>query len=248
MNLPSGGFGFRTSRFVSKRNKMGMRRHRINGAAFNLKRPANSRMVVYKESSFTEPVNQRFVGTSTVYPTGLRDSEGRNSLDGVHSTLDPKRSALNCSQQHQETNLTNSDCGIQKNLLGESRRDESPIGESLVTLSGVATNPTVAKDIDMTKGMPKFVKPEELPVHVVLLETEVAPLSGDVKDWLRGLGLGKYACIFQYHEVDNEVLPFLTMDDLREMGITAVGARRKMFCEIQNLRQAQSLESDFVGY
>jgi hypothetical protein len=58
----------------------------------------------------------------------------------------------------------------------------------------------------------------------------------DVADWLWGLGMGRYAAAFQAHEVDGDVLPCLTMDDLRDMGIGAVGARRKLFCAIQRLQ------------
>lgn len=57
----------------------------------------------------------------------------------------------------------------------------------------------------------------------------------DVAGWLWRMGMGRYATTFQAHEVDAEVLPCLTMDDLRDMGIGAVGARRKLFCAIQRL-------------
>jgi hypothetical protein len=57
----------------------------------------------------------------------------------------------------------------------------------------------------------------------------------DVAGWLWGMGMGRYAAAFQAHEVDAAVLPCLTMDDLRDMGIGAVGARRKLFCAIQRL-------------
>ncbi|OEL30043.1 hypothetical protein BAE44_0008938 [Dichanthelium oligosanthes] len=57
----------------------------------------------------------------------------------------------------------------------------------------------------------------------------------DVAGWLWGIGMGRYASAFEAHEVDAAVLPFLTMDDLRDMGIGAVGARRKLFCAIQRL-------------
>ncbi|KAL6851899.1 hypothetical protein ACP4OV_020084 [Aristida adscensionis] len=57
----------------------------------------------------------------------------------------------------------------------------------------------------------------------------------DVAGWLWGMGMGRYAAAFEAHEVDAEVLPWLTMDDLRDMGIGAVGARRKLFCAIQRL-------------
>jgi hypothetical protein len=57
----------------------------------------------------------------------------------------------------------------------------------------------------------------------------------DVAEWLWGMGMGRYVPAFEVHEVDAEVLPCLTMDDLRDMGIDAVGARRKLFCAIQRL-------------
>ncbi|GJM95683.1 hypothetical protein PR202_ga12454 [Eleusine coracana subsp. coracana] len=57
----------------------------------------------------------------------------------------------------------------------------------------------------------------------------------DVAEWLWGMGMGRYVPAFEAHEVDAEVLPCLTMDDLRDMGIGAVGARRKLFCAIQRL-------------
>ncbi|KAJ4850153.1 Sialyltransferase-like protein 2 [Turnera subulata] len=56
-----------------------------------------------------------------------------------------------------------------------------------------------------------------------------------VRIWLNGLGLGRYAPVFEIHEVDDEVLPMLTLEDLKDMGINAVGSRRKMFCAIQKL-------------
>ncbi|KAK2445255.1 Sterile alpha motif (SAM) domain-containing protein [Trifolium repens] len=56
-----------------------------------------------------------------------------------------------------------------------------------------------------------------------------------VKIWLNGLGLSRYAPVFQIHEVDDEVLPLLTLDDLKDMGVNAVGSRRKLYCAIQKL-------------
>ncbi|KAI3463579.1 hypothetical protein Pfo_020242 [Paulownia fortunei] len=56
-----------------------------------------------------------------------------------------------------------------------------------------------------------------------------------VRVWLNQLGLGKYAPLFEVHEVDDEVLPFLTLEDLKNIGINAVGSRRKMYLSIQKL-------------
>lgn len=61
--------------------------------------------------------------------------------------------------------------------------------------------------------------------------------SSSVKDWLIGLGLGRYAPVFEIHEVDDEVLPMLTMEDLKDMGINAVGSRRKMYTAIEKFQK-----------
>ncbi|XP_008775600.3 ankyrin repeat and SAM domain-containing protein 6-like isoform X1 [Phoenix dactylifera] len=61
--------------------------------------------------------------------------------------------------------------------------------------------------------------------------------DGEVRSWLNRLGLGRYAPVFEIHEVDDEVLPYLTLEDLKDMGINAVGSRRKMFCAIQKLQK-----------
>ncbi|OIT40646.1 PREDICTED: uncharacterized protein LOC109236538 [Nicotiana attenuata] len=69
--------------------------------------------------------------------------------------------------------------------------------------------------------------------------------SGDknnigVREWLIGLGLGRYAPVFEIHEVDDEVLPMLTLEDLKDMGINAVGSRRKMYNALLKLRKGFS--------
>lgn len=66
-------------------------------------------------------------------------------------------------------------------------------------------------------------------------ETDRNGTEDGVKNWLKGLGLGRYWPVFEIHEVDEEVLPLLTLDDLKEMGISAVGSRRKMFSAIEKL-------------
>ncbi|XP_022770836.1 formin-J-like [Durio zibethinus] len=67
-------------------------------------------------------------------------------------------------------------------------------------------------------------------------DTDIRRCEEDgVRTWLNSLGLGRYAPVFEIHEVDDEVLPLLTLEDLKDMGINAVGSRRKMFCAIQKL-------------
>ena len=54
----------------------------------------------------------------------------------------------------------------------------------------------------------------------------------DVPAWLRGLGLEQYAPAFRDNDVDGEVLPDLTADDLISIGVTSVGHRRKLLAAI----------------
>jgi hypothetical protein len=53
--------------------------------------------------------------------------------------------------------------------------------------------------------------------------------------WLRGLGLEQYASAFRDNDVDDEVLPALTVDDLISIGVTSVGHRRKLLAAIATL-------------
>jgi hypothetical protein len=46
----------------------------------------------------------------------------------------------------------------------------------------------------------------------------------DVGVWLRSLGLGQYDEKFRDNKIDTDVLPQLTADDLKDIGVSAVGA------------------------
>ena len=47
----------------------------------------------------------------------------------------------------------------------------------------------------------------------------------DVGNWLRSLGLSQYEVAFRENEVDGEVQPTLTGDDLKEFGVATIGHR-----------------------
>jgi class 3 adenylate cyclase/tetratricopeptide (TPR) repeat protein len=57
----------------------------------------------------------------------------------------------------------------------------------------------------------------------------------DVSGWLRGLGLGEYEDNFRNNKIDADVLPQLTADDLRDIGVVAVGDRRRLLAAIAAL-------------
>jgi class 3 adenylate cyclase len=57
----------------------------------------------------------------------------------------------------------------------------------------------------------------------------------DIADWLRGLGLEKYAPAFDENAINWDVLSELTTDDLKEIGVAAVGDRRWLLAAIAAL-------------
>jgi class 3 adenylate cyclase/tetratricopeptide (TPR) repeat protein len=57
----------------------------------------------------------------------------------------------------------------------------------------------------------------------------------DIGQWLRGLGLQSYEQAFRDNGIDFDVLLRLTADDLKEIGVLAVGHRRKILDAIREL-------------
>ncbi len=60
----------------------------------------------------------------------------------------------------------------------------------------------------------------------------------DVPKWLGDLGLGEYAGAFAKNKIDPDVLPSLTSDDLKDIGVTVVGDRRKLLNAIADITRA----------
>ena len=57
----------------------------------------------------------------------------------------------------------------------------------------------------------------------------------DIAAWLRGLGLEQYEPAFRDNAIDGAVLPRLTSDDLKGIGVAQVGHRRKLLDAIAAL-------------
>jgi class 3 adenylate cyclase len=57
----------------------------------------------------------------------------------------------------------------------------------------------------------------------------------DVGSWLRSLGLGRYEANFRGNKIDADVLSQLTVDDLKDIGVSAVGDRRRLLAAIAAL-------------
>ena len=65
----------------------------------------------------------------------------------------------------------------------------------------------------------------------------------DVGVWLRGLGLGQYEEKFRDNKIDADVLPRLTADDLKDVGVAAVGDRRRLLDAIAALAAAKPADA-----
>src|SRR6516225_8242898 len=58
----------------------------------------------------------------------------------------------------------------------------------------------------------------------------------NVGDWLRKLGFERYEAAFRENNVTGEVLPKLTAEDLKDLGVVPVGDRRLLLDAIGSLR------------
>src|SRR5262249_26535472 len=58
----------------------------------------------------------------------------------------------------------------------------------------------------------------------------------DIVVWLQSLGLGKYEAIFHENDIDETVLPSLTHENLKELGVASFGHRAKLMDAIAALR------------
>ena len=58
----------------------------------------------------------------------------------------------------------------------------------------------------------------------------------DVAGWLRQLGLERYEPTFRENDISAAVLPSLTAEDLKDLGVASVGHRRQLLEAIAAMR------------
>src|SRR3954467_6710852 len=68
----------------------------------------------------------------------------------------------------------------------------------------------------------------------------------DVAAWLRALGLDQYEAAFRANDVDAEVLPTLTADELKDIGVNSIRHRRRLLEAIAALRLEAAQDRAFV--
>jgi len=60
----------------------------------------------------------------------------------------------------------------------------------------------------------------------------------DMAWWLRDLGLEQYAQLFRDNDIDGEILCAMTPDDLKKLGISSFGHRRRLLNAITALEES----------
>jgi hypothetical protein len=69
----------------------------------------------------------------------------------------------------------------------------------------------------------------------------------DITAWLHNLGLERYEQAFRDNEINESVLPKLTAEDLKELGVIPVGHRRILLDAIANLCGETAAKHDKVS-
>jgi len=64
----------------------------------------------------------------------------------------------------------------------------------------------------------------------------------DLAVWLRSLGLEQYEAAFRENAVTEKLLPSLTAEDLKDLGVCIVGHRRALLNAIADLRSNSNFE------
>jgi class 3 adenylate cyclase/predicted ATPase len=65
----------------------------------------------------------------------------------------------------------------------------------------------------------------------------------EVADWLRKLGLEEYVTVFRENAVTVDVLPDLTVEDLKDIGVSTVGHRRRLLKAAAELRAGDTADA-----
>jgi len=69
----------------------------------------------------------------------------------------------------------------------------------------------------------------------------------DVGGWLREIGLEQYEAAFRENRIDDRVLPRLTAEDLKDLGVGFVGDRRRLLDAIAGLRTKASAAAPLLS-
>ena len=94
----------------------------------------------------------------------------------------------------------------------------------------------LAPPVAATHRTPTPPKTSASPLQRCYAATRSSGAIMNVMVWLRSLGLGQYEAAFRENEIDETVLPRLTEEHLKQLGVTALGHRLKLQDAIAALR------------
>ena len=69
-----------------------------------------------------------------------------------------------------------------------------------------------------------------------------------IREWLEGLGFGEYAEAFERNGVDRALLPEVTNDDLKDLGVARLADRKRILIAIDALRSDQPQEAPTASH
>ena len=69
----------------------------------------------------------------------------------------------------------------------------------------------------------------------------------DMGEWLRSIDLGQYEATFRDNEIDDKIVRSLTAEDLKDLGVTLVGHRRRILTAIAELSAPAAAISAAAG-
>src|SRR5215471_9971105 len=76
-------------------------------------------------------------------------------------------------------------------------------------------------------------------LRALILTKALAGTMQQVADWLQNIGLGQYAQRFAENDITFAILPHLTDQDLKELGVTSLGHRRHLLLAIAEISNVQ---------
>ena len=83
------------------------------------------------------------------------------------------------------------------------------------------------------------VQDEHKILRALILTKAPAGAMQQVADWLQNIGLGQYAQRFAENDITFAILPHLTDQDLKELGVTSLGHRRQLLLAIAEINSVQ---------
>src|SRR5262245_24506354 len=70
----------------------------------------------------------------------------------------------------------------------------------------------------------------------------------DIAAWLHSLGMQQYEAAFRKNAIDAAILPELTTDDLKDLGVTLVGHRGRLFAAIAALHRDVAAAAELAAF